>query len=541
MIPAIITPWLARDQPAAKPRVPVSIHFSIICGLAFLCPVFAQEPSPLQNGPGQTMPTVTPGDWPQWRGSERDGISREINLLKSWPEGGPPLAWKAQDLGEGISAPSIANRRILGMSYRGNDEVVWALQVNNGETIWCAKIAQANRSVGYPDGSRCTPTVDGTLVYALGVSGDLVCLNAETGQLLWQKNLVKHFGGKVPPWGYSESPLVDGDYVIATPGLAKATLVALHKKTGDTFWQCQVSQGDEADYSSMITSMVEGQRQYIQFLHGGVVGVSAGEGKLLWRFDKPTSNRYNIATPIFLKNQVFAASLSGGALARLVPQDARTNVEEVYFTAKMGNLYGGMVLIDGDLYGEHDGTLGCSEFTTGKLKWLDSRPYANRLRRGSIGYADGRLYYREIQGTMHLLEANPQALVEHGRFEQSDRSAKDAFPPPVIANRRLYLRDQNMLLCFDIADKTRARLRLQSPWLQTDGRLQLCVGSEDETPLSPERIGKIEILTTSDLTLHPSFWSKLIPTLVFTNGVLRLENLGRTPLPHQFFMAIENP
>ncbi|HXG23497.1 MAG TPA: PQQ-binding-like beta-propeller repeat protein, partial [Chthonomonadales bacterium] len=299
-------------------------------------------------------PPLFAADWPQWRGPDRTDVSRETGLLKSWPEGGPRLVWTARGLGGGYSTPSIARGRIFGMGYIDEKETVWALEESTGKMVWSTPIAAANLQIGYNDGSRSTPTVDGERLYALGVSGDLVCLSVEDGKLLWQKNLVRDFGGQVPNWGYSESPLVDGEKVIATPGGSAATLVALHKRTGSVLWKAQVPGGDPAAYSSCIVAEVDEQRQYIQFLSRGVVGVAAEDGKCLWRFDSPANNRgIQCSTPIYHDKHVFAASAyrHGGALAKLTTTPNGMSATEIYFTRQMQNHHGGMVLVGGFLYG----------------------------------------------------------------------------------------------------------------------------------------------------------------------------------------------
>lgn len=392
-----------------------------------------------------------PFDWPQWQGPDRTTISRETGLLKTWPKEGPPLAWKVSGMGGGYCTPSVAAGRIVGMSYRGDDEVVWALDETNGKELWQTRIAAANRRVGYGDGSRCTPTVDGNVLYALGVSGDLVCLNVADGQEVWRKNLVKDFKGNVPGWGYSESPLVDGEKLIATPGGKQATLVALNKKNGETIWQAQVPQGDGAQYASVIAADVNGQRQYIQFLRGGVVGVAAADGKFLWRYNKPANGTANISTAIYFDQCVFGASGygTGGGLVKLTPDGSMIKADEVYFTKDMKNHHGGMVLLDGFLYGANDGNeLVCLEFKTGTVKWRERKP-----GKGSIAFADGRLYYRNEGGSVVLVEAKSDGYVECGRFNQPERSKKPAWPHPVVANGKLYLLDQDTLFGYDVKQR----------------------------------------------------------------------------------------
>jgi outer membrane protein assembly factor BamB len=398
-------------------------------------------------------------DWPQWQGPARDNRSGETGLLRTWPESGPKLLWKAQGLGGGYSAPSIAAGRILGMSYRGDDEVVWALDERTGKELWATRIAAANRKVDYHEGSRCTPTTDGDRLYALGVSGDLVCLQVPSGKLLWQKNLIKDFGGTLPyyreAYGYTESPLVDGERVVVTPGEPKHTIVALDKHTGKLLMSASVPEtgkgSSRADYASLVVGTAAGRRQYVAFLHGGLVGVAADDGALLWRYDKPSSGIVNCNTPILHDGLVFDSSGygKGCGLVRLTRAGDTVRAEEVYFTRRMKNLHGGMVLVDGYVYGGSEpGLLVCLDFRTGLPGWSTRTP-----GNGSIAYADGHLYYRNERGPMRLVEANPKGYVEKGRFDPPHRSRHRAWSHPVTANGRLYLRDQDVLLCYDVKSR----------------------------------------------------------------------------------------
>jgi outer membrane protein assembly factor BamB len=387
-------------------------------------------------------------DWPQWQGQERTAISQETGLLQDWPKGGPPLLWKADNLGGGFSTPSVAGGRVYGMGFRGDDEIVWALDEKTGAEAWSVKIAKANRNVGYSEGPRCTPTVDGERLYVLGLGADLVCLQTKNGEEVWRKNLRKDFDGKVGGWGYSESPLIDGDKVLCTPGGKKATLVALDKKTGEPIWNGVVPKGDQAHYSSIIAVDFQGQREYIQFLGGGLVGLS-GDGKFLWRYDHPHNGTANCSTPLYRDGLVFAASSygTGGGLAKLTPEGDAVKAEEVYFTKHMKNHHGGMVLLGDYLYGSDEGRLTCLDFKTGAVQWADGKP-----GKGSIAYADGRLYYRNEGGPMILVEANPRKYIEHGRFKPP-RTDKPAWPHPVLANGKLLVRDQGYLYCYDVKQK----------------------------------------------------------------------------------------
>src|SRR4051794_11683941 len=206
-----------------------------LCGLALLVAACGHAAEPADTRP-------KPFDWPQWQGPDRTGASKETGLLKEWPKDGPPLAWKIKGLGGGYSAPSIAAGRIYGMSNRGNEEVVWALSEADGKEVWATPLGAAvsqQRPQG-KEGPACTPTVDGELLYVEGLGGNLACLQARDGKIIWRHSLTGDFGGRPPTWSYRESPLVDGDKVIVTPGAPDAMLVALDKLTGKTIWKSQV-------------------------------------------------------------------------------------------------------------------------------------------------------------------------------------------------------------------------------------------------------------------------------------------------------------
>src|SRR5687767_12366996 len=264
---------------------------------------------------------VRADDWPQWRGPNRDGISKETGLLKQWPEDGPKLLWQVNDLGDGYSTPAVVGERLYLMSNKGaDDEFVQALNVADGKPAWTTRIGKVGPNKGPPyPGARSTPTVDGDVLYALGSDGDLACLTVADGQVRWRKNLRSDFGGRPGNWAYAESPLVDGDVLVCTPGGEQATLVALNKKTGEVVWKSAVPGGDEAGYASVIVVDAAGVRQYVQFLQKGLVGVDAKTGKFLWRYDKTAENSpANIPTPVAQAGLVYsAAARSGGGLVKL--------------------------------------------------------------------------------------------------------------------------------------------------------------------------------------------------------------------------------
>ena len=628
-------------------------------------------------------------DWPQWQGPDRNAISKEGGLLKEWPKEGPPLAWKTQKLGGGDSTPSVAAGRIFGMSNRGEDEVVWALSEKEGKELWATRLGPAvqQQVQQSKEGPSCTPAVDGELLYVEGMSGEVGCLQVKDGKIVWQHSLTRDFGGRVPMWSYRESPLVDGDKVIVTPGAQDAMLVALDKVTGKTAWKTQMPagggsagapgggpgaapggfgggpgapggpaggrgtgsvtevtgtkdpglfasehwgmtafstklpngkylaklyfaetyegitgpgqrvfsfnvQGHEVKdfdayaktggrnrayiesvpveitngefhlgftrqvenpaikaieiipqaeagtsvasapatirikagssapftdssgqvwkpdegfeggmtsqvggafgggtgnrrggsggpggfgggggfgglggpgpaYASVIPIDFDGQRQYVQFTSRALIGVAATDGKFLWRYDKPANGMgINCSTAVYQDGMVFAASAygAGGGLVKLgKAADGAVRAEEVYATRKMQNHHGGMILLDGCLYGANGGNEGgyliCLDFKTGNVLW-DARDDAQRRApKGSLALADGRLYYRTEKGTMLLIEPSSKEYVERGRFEQPDRSRQPAWSHPVIANGKLYVRDQDVLFCYEIQAK----------------------------------------------------------------------------------------
>ena len=396
--------------------------------------------------------TLQSADWPQWRGPERNGISKETGLLKEWPKEGPKLLWQRKDLGSGYSTPSVVGERLYLMSNQGMEsESVQALNVKDGKEIWSVRIGKVGPNEGpqYP-GSRSTPTVDGSVLYALGSDGDLACLETGGGKVRWQKNLRSDFGGKPGKWVYSESPLVDGDALVVTPGGTTATLVALNKKNGDVIWKAVVPGGDLAAYASIVIGQGGGVKQYVQFIDKGVVGVDAKTGKFLWRYDKTAENSpANIPTPIVDKDYVYTATgRGGGGLIKLKKSSDAFEVEQVYFNPKLPTQIGGAIKLGEHLFGTTGQGLLCVEFVTGTIKWQERAVGA-----GSLCFADGNLYLHGENGDVAMVEASPDSYREKGRFtppEAPDRGRSKAWAYPVVADGRLYIRDLASLWCYDI-------------------------------------------------------------------------------------------
>lgn len=402
--------------------------------------------------------TALADDYPQWRGPNRDGISSAKGLLKEWPKDGPKLLWQAQDIGSGYSTPAVVGGRLYLLGNQGLDnEYVQALSAQDGKRLWSTTIGK----VGNPDqnpkfpATRSTPTVDGERLYALGSDGDLVCLETASGKLVWHKSLRTDFGGKPGTWAYSESPLVDGDTLVCAPGGGDATLAALNKQNGDLIWKCPVPGGDDAAYASAIVVEVAGTRQYVQMLQKGLVGVEAKTGKLLWRYAN-TVSKYgaNIPSPVAANGLVFSAGAGTGAgLIKLSVRDGAWTAEQVYFSPKLPTAIGGAVKIGEYLYGTTGQSMLCVEFATGTLKWEE-----RALGTASLCYADGRLYLHGENGEIGLVEPSPEAYREKGRFAPPGQPARlnqmeKAWTYPVVANGRLYVRDQGTLWCYDVSGK----------------------------------------------------------------------------------------
>jgi outer membrane protein assembly factor BamB len=392
---------------------------------------------------------VAADDYPQWRGPDRNGVSKETGLLKEWPKEGPKLLWESKEVGGGYSTPAVVGDRVYLMGDKDNEEFVLALSAEDGKKIWSTPVGKVGKNGPGPQypGTRSTPTVDGDFLFALGSDGDLVCLEKAKGKLVWKKNYKTDFNGVPGAWAYSESPLVDGDVLVCTPGGTKAALVALNKKTGDVIWQTANPVGDEAAYASPTVAEVGKVKQYVQFLQKALVGVDAKTGKLLWRFDKTWGKTpANIPTPVFHDGLVYSATTyGGGGLAKLTADGDKISATEVYLSKDLPNALGGVVLVGDYLYGTSSKGLKCVEFATGTIKWENAS-----VGIGAVCYADGRLYVRAEKGDVALVEATPDGYKEHGRFKQPDRSNKPAWPYPVVANGRFYLRDRDVLLCYDV-------------------------------------------------------------------------------------------
>ena len=397
-------------------------------------------------------------DWPGWRGADQSNISPDTGLLKSWPKGGPKLLWTYEDAGKGYSSHAVVDGKLYTLGARDSQEMVICLDANSGNEIWSAEVEkdpEEGYRTNWGTGPRSTPTVSDGHVYALGVTGDIVCLTADEGKRVWSRNLVKDFGGQVSKWGYSESPTVDGDKVLVTPGGRKGAIVALDKKTGSTKWQSRKLK-DPAEYSSVVIAEVDGRKQYVQLFMKTLAGVNAESGNLLWTSEWSQGRTAVVPTPIYSDGHVFMTSgyNAGAKLVSITGED----VEVVWQNQEMINHHGGVVLVGDHVYGFSDqkkGNLMCMNFMTGEVAWMER--VDRELSKGSLHAADGMLYcMNENGGWVHLVEASPRGFKQKGKFQlPKETTLREGtrgkiWSHPVVINGKLYLRDQDLIFCYDV-------------------------------------------------------------------------------------------
>jgi outer membrane protein assembly factor BamB len=396
-------------------------------------------------------------DWPQWRGPKRDAVSTEKGLLQKWEEGGPPLAWKSAGLGRGYSSVAITQGRIFTIGRRKEGDFILALDGKDGREVWSARLGDGGGEI--PGG---TPTVDGERLYAVGPQGDLVCAATDTGKEVWRKSFTADFGGAVPGWRYCESPLIDGDRLICTPGGKDATMVALDKKTGDVQWKCAIPKGPGGGYgySSIMVSEAAGVRQYVQMLGAGTgcVGVAARDGTFLWKYPRTANGTATIPTPVIDGDYVFCSSAygTGSALLKLSKDGEGVKAEEVYFLGgkQFQNHHGGLIHLGEHIFaghGHNDGRPICLEMKTGKIVWGGDQKGPG-TGSAAIVFADGQLYFRYENGVIALIGASSDGYALNGSFKLP-KTGGPSWSHPVVLGGLLYLREQDALYVYNVAAK----------------------------------------------------------------------------------------
>jgi outer membrane protein assembly factor BamB len=424
--------------------------FSLLAASAALCSLslaFGAEPT---------------SEWPTFRGAQRTATSSETGLLQSWPDGGPALVWKAAGAGRGYASLAISAGRLYtlgdGLSTsEDKDEYMTCFDLETGKQLWKTRTGSPWND-GSPNwqGSRSTPTVDGDRVYVVTPHSELICCESATGKEVWRKNLKQDFGGKkADSWGYSESVLIDGDRVVCTPGGGETTMVALNKLTGESVWQTVREDDRGAGHSSICISEVGGTRVYVQMTGTGALGVRAADGKVLWSY--PIEKTTAVIPTVIVRGDLvfFAAGYKrGGALLRQKPgADGAVTVDEVYpVTPVLANKHGGVVLVGDLLFGDSDdqGIPFCADLMTGEIKW---KKRGSGKGSASMIAADGRIYVRFSDGTLALANAAGDDYVELSSFKVPGSGERPSWSHPVIAGGKLYLREQDQILCYDIKAK----------------------------------------------------------------------------------------
>jgi outer membrane protein assembly factor BamB len=412
-----------------------------------------------------TINCLGASDWPGWRGPNRDGISTETGLKKSWPAEGPSLAWQAQGLGAGFSSLAISGDRIYTMGDRDRGQYVLALNLADGRQVWSTKIGPDWSEDTDSAGPRGTPTVDESNVYAIGTEGQVVCLDKSTGALRWQKSMTRDFGGRMmSDWKFSESPTVDGEKLLFTPGSFGALVAAVDKNTGKEIWRAEggarvgSAGSNGAGYSSIVVSEGAGIRQYVQLAGRGLFGIRASDGKVLWNYNRIANDVANIPTPVVRGDYVFASTGygTGAVLLKLERSAEGVVAKEVYFlnAGTFQNHHGGFILLGDYLYAGHGHNNGfpiCLEFMTGKVRWGGNIRPEGAIGSAAVAYADGHLYFRYQNGTVKLIEASPEAYTETGSFKIPN-VRKPSWSHPVIYGGKLYLREQDTLFVYDVRE-----------------------------------------------------------------------------------------
>ncbi|MBY0231672.1 MAG: PQQ-like beta-propeller repeat protein [Gemmataceae bacterium] len=406
-------------------------------------------------------PAPEPGaaEWPMFRGPKRDGLSPDKGLLKAWPKDGPKLLWKATGAGIGLSSVTVAGGKVFTMGTRDGKTFIHAFDAaKGGEPLWSAEIGKGGRE-NY-DGTRCTPTYSDGMVYGVSAYGDFAAVSADKGEAKWAKDYKKDYGGSHGSWQFAESPLVDGDRVILTPGGRDATLVCLEKKTGKEVWKSAA--GGQAGYSSVVISNAGGVKQYVTLLASGTVGVDAESGKLLWKYSDYAGNVANIPTQIPMGDQVLTVAGYRGrrgkaALLALSKDGDKFTTKEVWSEDKLLNKHGGVIVVGDRMFGDTDdgGRPYAANVKTGETIWTRGREGTGGGS-AAITYADGMLYVRYANGTMSLVPADGDKYVEKGSFKvpaAGKRRGSSNWSHPVVIGGRMYLRNDDAIYCHDVKAK----------------------------------------------------------------------------------------
>jgi outer membrane protein assembly factor BamB len=398
----------------------------------------------------------TKDSWPQWGGPSRDHKSLTTGLKQEWPTGGPALLWKMDTAGMGYSSLAVSEGRGYSQGSQDGENFVFCIDVTSGKEIWRVESGAAGKgyNTGWGAGPRGTPTVVNDRVVVLDDAGNCCCLRKDNGQTVWKVNLISDLGGSMPKWGFSESPLVDGQRVVICPG-EKNFLTALDLKTGEVVLR---STGYEAapHYVSVIKHSVGGVEAYTTACGKGLVSFAVDDGRVLWTNSFTGAGTATIPTPIVKDNLVYhtAGYDTGCVLMKLTADGKNVTAEQVWANKNQGNHHGGIVLVNDNVFGfKSKAGWVCQDLATGAVKW-ESR--VAKETGASVAYADGRLYvYGASTGNCYLVEPSASEWSVKGQLalpakSQLNRGKGEIWTHPVIAEGKLFLRDLDLLYAFDI-------------------------------------------------------------------------------------------
>ncbi|WP_347244681.1 PQQ-binding-like beta-propeller repeat protein [Thermogutta sp.] len=399
-------------------------------------------------GSAKPSPGGSQAYWPRFHGPRGDNLSDDKGLLAEWPQEGPPLAWKTEGIGQGYAGVTIADGRIFTAGNIDKDAVVTALDME-GRILWQKSNGPA-WTKNYP-GARGTPTIDGDRVYHLGASGDLTCYRVDDGTVVWHTNIMERYEAPLPEWGLAESVLVRGKYLYCTPGGPKTCIVCLDKMTGETVWQSDSANGDTTGYASIQWADFEGIPILLTMTAKALVGVHAETGRLLFRHPHETAYDVNAFMPLYADGEVFVSTGygSGSELVRLKREGENVTAEQVWVNKDLDNHHGGVILVNGFLYGSsYNGRWCCIDWKTGETRYMD-----RGIGKGSLTYADGMLYMYSERRTVGLVKATPEKYELVSQFRLPSEERAESWAHPVVCGGRLYLRHGNNLFAYDVRNQ----------------------------------------------------------------------------------------
>lgn len=372
-------------------------------------------------------------DWPNFLGPNHNGISDETGFIKSTTE--PlKLIWD-REIGSAFSSFAIADHRLFTCGQEDKQQNFYCLNAVTGEVIWKKPFEKEFRNE-HGDGTRATPTVHDGLVYILGARGRLLCTDAKSGEIVWEKQF-----NNAPTWAYSGSVLIEGDLAIASGGKSDGALVAFDRKTGQEVWK---TGDDPVGYATPYPFTFNGQRYIVGFLGSAAIIVEAKTGREVWRTKWETDWEVNAASPMFHDGYLFFTSgyHTGAALYKLAAEGDELSAAEVWRSDVLLNKFQSAILHEGHLYTSDQNALKCVEFLTGKEKW--KKP---RVTNGTLILAEGHLILLTEKGQLQIAKASPEDFTP---TLTTDILSGRCWSTPVLFNGRLYARNLDRLVCFNL-------------------------------------------------------------------------------------------